>query len=83
MYELEEANVPNKADNLLKALDAFRNYLNRNKTAPLGIVATYHNFIRVVRRMVKLKKEIDYVELVNSTSPLVEKHWLLEKIKLL
>ena len=78
-YELDEL------DPLLSLLASFSIYLRRNKKIPQNRKANYQNLIRFMRQLVRIphsdKAALDKLKKsVESTSGVVNKDWLLEKI---
>jgi hypothetical protein len=75
-YETEEW------DALESLLNAFRVYLNRNRQVPDGVKKLYLNFLNFLSQLLKSPngKHPGLSAKVKSTTSLVERNWLLEKV---
>lgn len=74
-----------EADSLFARCDAFRKFVQRNKSLSHSNQLAYGNMARLIKKLAKIKfdqkgnpKKI--AEEIHKTSPLVERNWLQDKI---
>ncbi len=78
-YELHEF------DAFDASAESFRIFLLRNQTLSLNIKKMYQNFLRFIKQLILLnpkdeKKRLVFLEKIQTTEPLADKNWLLEKL---
>jgi hypothetical protein len=71
----------NEFDGFFSLVDAFRIYLKRNKFISDTQRNTYHNFVNLANKLMKIKSRDqkftqDLIEEINNTKPLADLQWL-------